>query len=105
MRALKVLVVVMGALLVGGTVALIMAIVVRVERRAALAPPAAPASHRVVLPPASRIIATTLAGERLLVRLALADGGEELVLFDACSGAEVAVIELPAAAGAAKPPR
>ncbi|HUB96790.1 MAG TPA: DUF6476 family protein [Stellaceae bacterium] len=93
MRALKVLVVVMGVLLVAGVIALAMLVTVRVERGAPLAQASA-GPLREALPAGSRIIATELSGDRLLVRVALAEGGEQLLLFDARSGAPVAVITL-----------
>jgi hypothetical protein len=94
MQALKVAVIVMGVLLVGGSIALAVAIVARSERRPAAAHDQAAPVLRTELPATGRIVATALAGDRLLVRVALADGGEELVLFNARTGAEVAVITL-----------
>jgi len=92
MRALKILVGVLGVLLVAGTVVLVSVVVARIERRPAAAADAGAAPVRSALPPGSRILATDLSGDRLLVRLALPDGGEALVLFNARNGAEVAVI-------------
>ncbi|HUZ73203.1 MAG TPA: hypothetical protein VMU87_09465 [Stellaceae bacterium] len=98
MRSLKVLVGIMGVLLVAGSVVLVVAVVGRIERKPAQSVLQQAASPlRTVLPEPGRIVATDLSGDRLLVRVALADGGEELVLFNARDGAEVAVIELPAA--------
>ena len=97
MRALKLLVVVLGVLLVGGTTALVVAVMKRAEeRRANEAPPVAAARAapaHLSLPAGARIIATELADDRLLVRAALADGDEELFLFDARTGALVATVE------------
>jgi hypothetical protein len=95
MRALKILVIVMGVPLVGGSVALVAAIVGRLGRAPA-APPAAEAPLHASLPAGSHIVSTELNGDRVLVRVALADGGEELVLYNARTGAQVAVIDLPA---------
>ena len=102
MRALKFLVVVMGIALVGGSVALVAALIARYEHRTAAAslPPGSPV--RTVLAHGGRIVAATLSGDRVLVRIARSDGAEELVLFDARDGKEVALIELPA--GIAPPP-
>ena len=97
MRALKVLVIIMGVLLVGGSVALVAAIVARLGRAPVAAPAAeAGAPLHASLPAGSRIVSAELSGDRVLVRVALADGGEELVLYNARSGAQVAVIDLPA---------
>ncbi len=106
MRALKVLVVVMGVLLVGGTAALVFAIIDRARHRVAEPAPVA-AGHAfastVELPPGARIIGTEEAGERLIVRVALAEGGEALILIDARNGMRLGTIELrPGAPGSAK---
>jgi len=98
MRALKVLVVVMGVALVAGTVALVVAVMARVERRggAAASMSARAEPLHSDLPAGSRIVGTELEGDRLVVHVALADGGEALYLFDARTGSALAVIEAPA---------
>jgi Family of unknown function (DUF6476) len=99
MRALKVLVVVMGVALVAGSVALVAALVLRAERGGSATAAGGGGSAEplhAALPAGSRIIATELAGDRLVVRVALAGGGEAIYLFNARSGAAVAVIEAPA---------
>jgi Family of unknown function (DUF6476) len=97
MRALKVLVVVMGVALVAGAVALVAALVLRAERGGSAAAGGGIAEPlHAALPAGSRIVATELAGDRLVVRVALAGGGEAIYLFNARSGAAVAVIEAPA---------
>jgi hypothetical protein len=56
------------------------------------------------LPAGARVIATEAVGERLIVRIGLAEGGEALILIDLRSGARLGTIELkPGGAGAAKP--
>jgi hypothetical protein len=105
MRSLKVLVVVMGVLLVGGTAALVAAIINRASHRAAAPAPrplAAGGFDRAVidLPAGARVLASEAADGRLVVRLGLAAGGEELLLIDPASGALLGTIELrPAATG------
>ncbi|HUC66733.1 MAG TPA: hypothetical protein VMA53_14945 [Stellaceae bacterium] len=111
MRALKVLVVVMGVLLLGGTVALVVAVIERARQH--LAEPAAvppPPPGRgfgravVDLPAGARVIAVEPAGDRLVVRIGLAEGGEALILIDARTGAKLGTIELRTAeTGAVKP--
>jgi len=97
MRALKLLVVVMGVLLVAGVVALGLAIAVRVQRGPAAETAAQPL--HLSLPDGARILATEMSGDRLLVRLSLGDGAEQLLLLNARTGAEIAVIATrPAAA-------
>lgn len=94
MRALKILVIVMGVLLVGGATALVAAVIARIERGPSGAVNAAAAAPvHTALPSGSRILAAELSGDRLLVRLALPDGGETLMLFNARNGAAVAVID------------
>jgi len=94
MRALKILVIVMGVLLVAGTTALVIVVVARVNRPAAPPAPAVTGSRTIELPPGARVIATEASGDRLVVRLALSEGGEELLIFDLASGARIASIML-----------
>jgi Family of unknown function (DUF6476) len=94
MRALKVLVVVMGVALVAGTAALVAALVLRAERGGVGAVASTGPLH-AALPAGSRILGSELQGDRLVIHVALASGGEALYLFDARSGAAVAVIEAP----------
>jgi hypothetical protein len=98
MRALKTLVIVLGVALVAGSVALVALIVGRLERKGAETAAAQGLGPlHAALPAGSRIVSTELSGDRLLLRLALADGGEELMLVDARTGAPVAVFDVPAA--------
>lgn len=94
MRALKLLVAAMGALLVLGTAALVWAVIYRVQHRppAAVAKPAA--STVVALPSGARVEGSDVAGDRVAVRLALPDGGHEILIFDLRNGARIATIEL-----------
>jgi hypothetical protein len=110
MRALKILVVVMGMLLVGGTAALVFAIIIRANHRAAA--PSATATtpagrgfgEAIDLPPGASVLGVEGVGERLVIRLGLAQGGEALLLVDPRTGAKLGTIELrPTEAGAAKP--
>jgi hypothetical protein len=111
MRALKILVVVMGVLLVGGTAALIAAIIDRASRHTATPSASAPTPSgrgferaAVPLPPGARVVSAELAGDRILVRLARAEGGEALIIIDAKSGAALGTIDLlPSNAPEAKP--
>jgi hypothetical protein len=93
MRALKVLVIVMGVALVAGMVALVAAIVVKVEHRGAAAAATGAAPFHAALPAGSRIVATEFSGDRVLVHVVLAGGGEALYLFDARTGAELGVVD------------
>jgi len=98
MRALKLLVVVMGVLLVAGVIALGVAITVRVQRGPSGETAALPL--HLSLPEGAHVAAAELAGDRILVRLTLSDGGEELLLLNARTGAEIAVIATPRGGGA-----
>jgi hypothetical protein len=108
MRALKILVVVMGVLLIGGTAALVAAIIERVNHRraepVAATAPAGRGFERVVidLPAGAHVLGTEVAGDRIVVRVGLASGGEELMLLDPHSGARLGTIELRPAAGEAR---
>lgn len=102
MRALKVLVAVMGVLLVGGTAALVAAVLYRANHR--IASPAVSFSSPVPrqgfdravvdLPEAAIVLGVDLAGDRLVVRIGLAHGGQELILMDPQTGARLGTIEL-----------
>src|SRR5579863_8553539 len=94
MGALKALVVAMGVLLVGGTAALIVAIVDRASHRTP-----APSGRgfdpvAVDLPLGARILASEVAGDRILVRIGLADGSEQLIVIDLRNGARLGTVDL-----------
>ncbi len=103
MQALKALVIVLGVLLVGSAGLVLGVIVDRVNQPPA--PPGQDLAHAVVnLPAGARVLSADAAGDRLMVRVALAEGGEALILLDAKSGARLGTIELkPAGAGGGKP--
>ena len=110
MRSLKVLVVVMGVLLVGGTAALIAAIIDRAShpRPTPVASTATPAVHgfdRAVidLPAGSHVLGSEAVGDRIMVRVGLAEGGEALILIDPRTGGRLGTIELrPGTGGEAR---
>jgi hypothetical protein len=95
MRALKILVVVMGVLLVGGLATLIAVIGGRISRGGS-----APATARSFAAPAidiprdARIEAMTAGPDRLVLALALPEGRRQLVIIDLASGAPLGTIEL-----------
>jgi hypothetical protein len=99
MRALKVLVVVMGVLLVAGFAVVVATIMSRVSPRPA---PATAAATRLVpfgtttvtLPADSLVLETQGVGDRLVLRVELADGSEMLVVLDAATGTELGRIKL-----------
>jgi hypothetical protein len=99
MRGLKLLVVVMGVMLVGGTAVLIAAIIARAGNRAADTRASRFERAVIELPEGARVLGTEAAGDRLVVRIALAAGGEQLLLIDARNGERLGTIELRPAGG------
>ena len=95
MRALKILVVVMGILLVGGFVTLIAVIANRVAQREAARPAAQPfAAAPIELPAGARIETVAVGPDRLVVHLALPDGNRELLILDLATGRRLGTIPL-----------
>ena len=99
MRALKVLVVVMGVLLIAGFAVVVVTIMGRLTQRAT--PPAPVAAHlapfgnaTVMLPPDALVMEVQGAGDRILLRLDLGDGTEMLLVLDAATGNELGRITL-----------
>jgi hypothetical protein len=95
MRALKILVIVMGILLVGGFAALIVAIAARVSHRSP-PPPAPPKAfaRQIEIPRGARIEAMTVGSDRLVLDLALPEGDRQLVIVDLATGARLGTIDL-----------
>ena len=87
MRALKIAVIVMGVLLVVGTVALIVAIATRVSHK-----PTEPAARAEYAAP--RIEAMTAGPDRLVIDLLLADGTRQLLVIDLATGRRLGTIPL-----------
>ena len=99
MRALKVLVVVMGVLLVAGLAVVVVTIMSRMTQKAT--PTAPVAAHlapfgntTVTLPADALVMEVQGAGERILLRLDLKDGTEMLLVLDAATGTELGRIKL-----------
>jgi Family of unknown function (DUF6476) len=102
MRALKILVYGMGVILVAGVIVLVVTIAYRlkhprVETSSAaqtviIQPNSTP--HAVTLPAGAKIIAVQNDGDRVMLRLALSDGSEELMLLDWKTGETVRIINL-----------
>jgi len=110
MKSLKLIVIVMGVMLAAGIVVLAAAIAIRVGHRAAPSPapvaaqvPLASGDHAFQLPAGAKLLAAQTEGDRVMLRLALAEGGEELLLLDWKTGARLAVIDIRGEAGTAKP--
>jgi hypothetical protein len=98
MRALKILVVVMGVMLVGGFATLIAVIGGRISRGGS-APGTARtfATPAIDIPHGARIEAMAAGPDRLVLALALPEGGRQLVIIDLTTGVRLGTIELRAA--------
>lgn len=102
MRALKIMVVVMGIVLVGGFIALIVSIAYMAKQRQAAAPVAvaarAPyAAPPIKLPAGARIETMALGADRLVLSIVTQDGDRELLVLDPASGRRLGTIPLRAA--------
>jgi hypothetical protein len=98
-RALKILVVAMGIMLVGGFVALIISIAYMARHRQEAAPdaaaaPAPYAAPAVELPSGARIETMALSANRLVLSIILPDGNRELLVLDPASGRHLGTIPL-----------
>jgi len=91
MAALKVLVVVMGVLIVAGVAVLIYALATRLDVAGANRPAF---DGRLVLPPEAKIVDMTAAGDRLVLRIALPDRSERLLVVDLVRGRQIGALEL-----------
>jgi hypothetical protein len=95
MRALKVLVVVMGIMLVGGFAVLIAVIAGRLTHGGN--PPRSFAASVVDVPRDARIEAMTAGTDRLFLGLVLPEGRRQVVVIDLATGTRLGTIELRAA--------
>jgi len=98
MRALKLLVIFLGLLLVVGVAALAVGVVYRMQRLPTHQPAAL--ASRIELPPGAKLGTTEVANGRLVVRIDLPGGGGEILLFDLASGARLGTIEIAPAPSA-----
>jgi Family of unknown function (DUF6476) len=95
MRALKILVVVMGVLIVIGFGVLIAGIASKMSRDRPGASAERPfATTALDIPHGARIEAMTAAPNRLILELALPDGERQLVVIDLATGARLGTIAL-----------
>jgi hypothetical protein len=102
MRALRLLVIVLGVLLVGGTLALVVAIIMRsprpTESRSSNPQPGAasltPYDTAVDLPAGSVVQSIQPAGDRVLLHLVLPSGRQQIIVLDQGSGLRRGTIEL-----------
>jgi hypothetical protein len=92
MRSLKILVVVMGIMLVGGF-ALLVAIVAGKLLRGGNTPRSF-ATTTIEIPRDAQLAAMTTGTDRLVLELVLPEGGHQLVIVDLATGAHLGTIEL-----------
>ncbi len=108
MRALKVIVIVMGLLLVAGVVALGFAVQYRMNHPRqppavagpAIGPAGAANALTLDLPQGAKVVGAEASGDRLVVRVELAGGGQELIIVNLATGAPVATVTLRPKTGA-----
>ena len=98
LRALKIIVVVMGVMLVAGFITLVVVIAGRFSRGAPARPvtPAAAAAP-IEVPAGARIETMTMSGDRLVLAILLPDGDRQLVVIDLGTGRPLATIPLQTA--------
>ena len=94
MRALKVLVIVMGVMLVGGFAVLLAVIAGRVSRAPAPIAARTFAPPPIEIPRGARIEAMTAGSDRLVLGLVLPEGSRQLLVLDLATGARLGIIEL-----------
>jgi len=94
MRALKILVVVMGVMLIGGFTFLVAVVASRLPRGASV--PRSFAATAIDIPRDARIEAMTAGADRLVLELVLPEGRRQLVVVDLATGARLGTIELRA---------
>ncbi len=94
MRALKLLVIVLGVLLLAGIGTLAAALVWRIDHSRSSASQPVPAIQRITLPAGAKVVAADVAAGRLVARVDLPGGGVRLFVFDLATGAAITTIEL-----------
>jgi hypothetical protein len=95
MRALKILVVVMGIMLIVGFAALVAVIAGRISRGGSTPTVTRAFSSRAIeIPRGARIEAMTAGPDRLVLGLTLPEGGRQLLIIDLATGVRLGTIEL-----------
>ena len=94
MRALKILVVGMGVVLIGGVALLVAVVIGRLSHGDSPRRPFA--ATTIEIPRGARIAAMTAGTDRLVLELVIPEGGHQLVVVDLATGSRLGTIELRA---------
>lgn len=94
MRALKIVVVAMGVMLIGGFALLVAVIAGKLSRSGSVS--RSFATSMIDIPRDARIEAMTAGTDRLVLELVLPEGARQLVVIDLATGARLGTIELRA---------
>ncbi len=98
MRALRILVAVMGVMILAGVGVLIIVIAGRLPPRHAAATSSQPlAAVPIELPAGARIETMAVGGDRLVLDIVLPDGNRQLLIIDLATGRRLGAIPLRAA--------
>jgi hypothetical protein len=95
MRSLRIVVVVMGVMLIGGFLLLVAVVAGRLPRGGDI--PRSFAATTIDIPRDARIGAMTAGTDRLVLELVLPEGERQLLVVDLATGARLGTIELRAA--------
>ena len=95
MRALKILIIVMGLVILAGSATLIVVILGRLSKSGpGTAPPQPFAAAPIELPSGARVETMSTGGDRLVVEIVLPDGNRRLVIIDLATGRQLGAIPL-----------
>jgi hypothetical protein len=99
MRALKLLVVVLGVLIVVGVIGLVATMATRLAGKSppastTAAAPVAFGRSLIPVPAGATLVSTTGAGDRLVARIELPGGGQQLLVIDLGTGKPLGTLEL-----------
>jgi len=94
MRSLKILVVVMGVMLIGGFGLLVALVIGRLSHGGS--PGRSFAATTIDVPRGARIAAMAAGTDRLVIELVIPEGGHQLLVVDLATGARLGTIELRA---------
>jgi hypothetical protein len=88
-KVLKAIVAFLGVLIVFGVVGLFVGLIYKIDADKGFPPTA------LELPPGAKLLEMTGVGDRLILRAALPDGGERLLVVDPKRGRTVGVMDAP----------